>query len=76
VTTHHNVRPYRRKDGTLVRGHKRRNPPARIGARAVLLFIALLVILGGLAHGHGTGSGQRSKGVSPHYSASTSGTTP
>jgi hypothetical protein len=76
VTTHHYVRPYRRKDGTLVRGYKRRNPPARIGARAVLLFVALLVILGSLAHAYGSGPGQRSRGVSPQYSASTSATTP
>jgi hypothetical protein len=76
VTAYHYVRPYRRKDGTLVRGHKRRSPPARIGARTVLLFVALLVILGSVAYAHGAGSGQRSKGVSPHYSASTSATTP
>lgn len=76
LTGYHYVRQYRRKDGTMVRGHKRHNPPARIGARAVLLFVALLLILGSLAHAHGAGSGQRSANVLPQYSASTSGTTP
>lgn len=76
MTSYHYVRPYRRKDGTLVRGHKRRNPSGRIGAGAVLLFVALLLILGSHAHAHGAGSGQHGKGVSPEYSAGTSVTSP
>ena len=46
------VRPYRRKDGTRVRGHMRRKPSPRIGAEAMLLVSALLMVLGYLMHPH------------------------
>jgi hypothetical protein len=75
VIGYHNVQPYRRKDGTRVRGHKRRNPSPRIGAWGVLLFVALLVILGSLAQAHSSGSGQ-GKGETTQHSAVTSAKTP
>jgi hypothetical protein len=59
VRGYHYVRPYRRRDGTLVHGHMRRNPSPRIGAASVLLFVVVLAILGGLAHGHTSGTGVR-----------------
>lgn len=52
----HYVRPYRRGNGTLVHGHMRRNPGRRIGAVGVLLFVLVLAVLGGLAHGHASGT--------------------
>ncbi len=52
VSGYHYVRPYRRRNGSLVRGHLRRNPRPRVGAVGVLLFIALLALLGGLMRGH------------------------
>ena len=57
MSGYHYVRPYRRRDGTLVRGHMRRNPCSRIGAVGVLLFVLVMAILGGLAHGLTTRSG-------------------
>lgn len=53
----HYVRPYRRRDGTVVHGHIRRNPCPRIGAAGVLVFVLTMAILGGLAHGHTNRSG-------------------
>lgn len=76
VSSHHYVQPYRRANGTLVRGHTARNPGTRIGARGVLLVIALLVILGSLVHAHASDTGQpRSGGVTQH-SLVTSAKTP
>ena len=49
----HYVRPYRRRDGTLVHGHTRRNPSPRIGPTGVFFFVIVLVIVGGLVLGHG-----------------------
>lgn len=71
MTSNHYVRPYRRKDGTLVRGHRRRNPAPRIGAWGVLLFVALLVILGSLTRAHSSESGSYSKSGPTQHSAVT-----
>ena len=76
MTGYHYVRPYRRQDGTLVRGHKRRNPAPRIGVRGVLLFVAVLVILGSLAHSHSSGTEPHSKSSTSQQSAVTSAKTP
>lgn len=72
MSGYHYVRPYRRQNGTLVRGHLRRNPAPRIRAAGVILFITLLALLGGLARGHAretnvrTGVGTtQSSGVTP-----------
>jgi hypothetical protein len=59
VSGYHYVRPYRRRNGSLVRGHLRRNPGPRVGAVGVLLFIALLALLGGLVRGHASETGIR-----------------
>jgi hypothetical protein len=76
VTGYHDVRPYRRKDGTPIRGHRRRNPAPRIGVRSVVLFIALLIILGSLAHAHPGGSSSHSKSGQTQPSAATATKTP
>jgi hypothetical protein len=53
VTGYHSVRPYTRKNGTPVRGHRRRNPsPAGAGAWAGLLAFLLLLALLHAAAGH------------------------
>jgi hypothetical protein len=71
VSSYHYVRPYRRRNGTLVHGYLRRNPRPRIGAGAVILFVLMLVILGGLANGHASGTSVRpSVGTTQQSSAS------
>ncbi len=72
MSGYHYVRPYRRKDGTLVRGHMARNPAPHIGAGAVLLVVALLVILGSVAHAHAGGINQHGKDGTAQHSAVTS----
>jgi hypothetical protein len=57
MSGYHYVRPYRRRDGTIVHGHMRKNPCPRIGATGVLLFVLIMAILGGLAYGHTSRSG-------------------
>lgn len=52
MSGYHYVRSYRRKDGTLVRGHVRHNPAKRVGAWGVFLFVALMIILGSLTQTH------------------------
>ena len=76
MSGYHYVRPYRRKDGTPVCGHMARDPAPRIGPRGVLLLVALLVILGSLAHGHSGGTDQQGKSRTTQHSVVTSAKTP
>jgi hypothetical protein len=48
MSGYHNVRPYRRRNGTYVRGHVRRNPTRPIGVVGVILFVLFVVWLVGL----------------------------
>lgn len=71
MSGYHYVRPYRRQNGTLVRGHMRRNPGPRIGAAGVLFFVLILAIFGGVGRGHASGTGIRSGvGTTQHQTAS------
>jgi hypothetical protein len=45
VTGYHHVRPYTRRDGTRVRGHKRRNPSRADTGAAILAVVLILVFL-------------------------------
>lgn len=58
MTGYHNVRPYRRRDGTYVRGHVRRNPTRSISVSGVILLIVLVAWLSALAHSHAQGTGR------------------
>ena len=73
---YHYVRPYRRRNGSPVRGHLRRNPGPRIGAAGMLLFIALLALLGGLMHGHASETSVRTSVGTTQPSGATLATPP
>lgn len=55
MSGYHYVRPYRRSNGTYVRGHRRRNPSRPMGIGAVIVFV--IIVLSLTAHSHGQTQG-------------------
>lgn len=51
MSGYHYVRPYRRRNGSYVRGHVRRNPTRPIGVVGVILFLLFVAWLAGQTHG-------------------------
>jgi hypothetical protein len=71
MSGYHYVRPYRRRNGTYVRGHVRRNPTRPIGVLGVIFFAAFIAWLGGMAHGQADGTSPTNVPTAVHSYIST-----
>jgi hypothetical protein len=69
MTDYHYVEPYRRKDGTWVRGHTRRNPsPKNViggGGGVLTFFVAVLIVAAIWSLGHGSGGAPAHQDIRP-----------